>query len=139
MITIILKENRSYLYDPTVATKELVDEVYGIVNDRGKGIRIIATAKSAVRHNLENQLHNITAPTCLIWGNNDTITPPFVAEKFNELIKNSELHFDKCGHSPMMEIPENSMLSLLIFEKSGRSLELSFIVGYWDYDIGTMI
>lgn len=95
-----------------------MDEVYGIVNDRGKGIRIIATAKSAVRHNLENQLHNITAPTCLIWGNNDTITPPFVAEKFNELIKNSELHFlDKCGHSPMMEIPEKFNVILADFLK----------------------
>ncbi|HRN33236.1 MAG TPA: alpha/beta hydrolase [Saprospiraceae bacterium] len=114
----IKKKTEATFYDPTVATKELVDEVYGIVNDRGKGIRIIATAKSAVRHNLENQLHNITAPTCLIWGNNDTITPPFVAEKFNELIKNSELHFlDKCGHSPMMEIPEKFNVILADFLK----------------------
>ena len=55
-------------YDPSVATKELVDEVFDIVNDRNKAIRIIATAKSAIRHNLENRLENITAPTLLIWG-----------------------------------------------------------------------
>ncbi|HMT76100.1 MAG TPA: alpha/beta hydrolase [Saprospiraceae bacterium] len=103
----IKKKTEATFYRPEVATKELVDEVYGIVNDRGKGIRIIATAKSAVRHNLENMLHKIVAPTLLIWGKNDTITPPFVAEKFHELIKNSELYFlDECGHSPMMELPD---------------------------------
>ncbi len=94
-------------YDPTVATKELVDEVFKTVNDRMKAIRIVATAKSAVRHNLADKLHNIKAPTLLVWGQNDGVTPPFVGEKFNELLENSELHFiDKCGHAPMMEHPE---------------------------------
>lgn len=94
-------------YDPTVATKELVDEVFKTVNDRMKAIRIVATAKSAVRHNLADKLHNIKAPTLLVWGKNDGVTPPFVGEKFNELLDNSELHFiDKCGHAPMMEHPE---------------------------------
>jgi 2-hydroxy-6-oxonona-2,4-dienedioate hydrolase len=94
-------------YDPSVATKELVDEVFDIVNDRNKAIRVVITAKSAVRHNLADKIVAITAPTLLIWGQQDTITPPFVAERFRDLIKNSELHFiDKCGHAPMMEKPE---------------------------------
>ncbi|MBK6544868.1 MAG: alpha/beta fold hydrolase [Saprospiraceae bacterium] len=94
-------------FDPSVATKELVDEVYDIVNDRGKAIRVIATAKSAIRHNLGDKLHTIQVPTLLIWGKNDTITPPFVAEKFNELIPNATLHFlENCGHAPMMEKPD---------------------------------
>jgi pimeloyl-ACP methyl ester carboxylesterase len=93
-------------YDPTVATKDLVDEVFKTVNDRMKAIRIVATAKSAVRHNLADKLHNIKSPTLLVWGKNDGVTPPFVGEKFNELLENSELHFiDKCGHAPMMERP----------------------------------
>ncbi len=94
-------------YNPAVATKELVDEVFGIVNDRGKALRVVITAKSAVRHNLGDKLNEIKAPTLLIWGKQDTVTPPFVGEKFHELISNSELHFvDKCGHAPMMEHPE---------------------------------
>ena len=93
-------------YDPSVATKELVDEVFDTVNDRNKAIRVVATAKSAMRHNLGDKLHQINAPTLLIWGQQDTITPPFVGEKFNELIENSQLHFvDECGHAPMMEKP----------------------------------
>lgn len=94
-------------YDPTLATDELVDEVFEITNNRLKVIKIIALAKSAIRNNLGNELSQITKPTCLIWGNNDTITPPFVGEEFKKLIPNSELHFiDKCGHAPMMEVPQ---------------------------------
>ncbi len=94
-------------YDPALATDELVDEVFEITNNRLKVIKIIALAKSAIRNNLGEELNQIKQPTCLIWGNNDTITPPFVAKEFNRLIPNSELHFvDKCGHAPMMEVPE---------------------------------
>ncbi len=113
-------------YDPAVASKELVDEVFGIVNDRNKAIRVVATAKSAVRHNLADKLHNIKAPALLIWGRQDTITPPFVAEKFNELIDNSRLFFiDKCGHAPMMEKPDefNEILENFLKEVSYRKVE----------------
>lgn len=94
-------------YDPNTASKELVDEVYDIVNNRIKVIKVIALAKSAIRNNLGKELNQIKKPTLLVWGNNDIITPPFVGEEFNKLIPNSELHFiDKCGHAPMLEVPE---------------------------------
>ena len=94
-------------YDPKTASKELVDEVYGIINNRIKAIKIISLAKSAIRNNLGEELNQIKQPTLLIWGNNDNITPPFVAREFNKLIPNSELQFiDKCGHAPMMEVPD---------------------------------
>ena len=93
-------------YDPAVATKELVDEVFEITNSRIKVIKIIALAKSAIRNNLGEELNQIQIPTLLIWGKNDTVTPPFVAEEFHKLIPQSQLHFiDKCGHAPMMEVP----------------------------------
>jgi pimeloyl-ACP methyl ester carboxylesterase len=94
-------------YDPALATEELVNEVFEITNNRLKVIKIIALAKSAIRNNLGEEISQIKQPTCLLWGNNDTITPPFVAKEFNRLIPNSELHFiDKCGHAPMMERPD---------------------------------
>jgi pimeloyl-ACP methyl ester carboxylesterase len=89
-----------------MATKELVDEVFEITKNRVKVIKIIALAKSAIRNNLGEELNQIQIPTLLIWGKNDTVTPPFVAEEFHKLIPNSQLHFiDKCGHAPMMEVP----------------------------------
>ena len=103
----IRKKTEVTFYDPKMATKELVDEVFSITNNRIRVIKIIALAKSAIRNNLGDELNNIKQPTLLIWGNNDTVTPPFVAREFHRLIPNSELHFiDKCGHAPMMERPE---------------------------------
>ncbi len=94
-------------YSPETATKALVDEVYGIVNSRQKGMRIVALAKSSIRHNLKKEIQTIKIPVCLIWGYNDKITPPHVAEEFHHLLSNSELNFlDKCGHAPMMEKPQ---------------------------------
>ena len=102
----IKKKTEITFYDPKTATKELIDEVFEITRNRIKVIKIIALAKSAIRNNLGEELNNIKQPTLLIWGNNDTITPPFVAREFHRLLTNSELHFiDKCGHAPMMEQP----------------------------------
>lgn len=102
----IRKKSELTFYDPAMATDELVNEVFEITNNRIKVIKIIALAKSAIRNNLGTELNRIKQPTCLIWGSNDTVTPPFVAEEFHKLIPNSEVHFiDKCGHAPMMETP----------------------------------
>jgi pimeloyl-ACP methyl ester carboxylesterase len=114
----IKKKTEITFYDPATATKELVDEVFSITNNRIKVIKIIALAKSAIRNNLGDELNNIKQPTLLIWGNNDIITPPFVAREFQRLIPNSELHFiDKCGHAPMMERPEEFNVILHKFLK----------------------
>jgi pimeloyl-ACP methyl ester carboxylesterase len=103
-----IKERVSYtFYDPKVATKELVDEVFETTNSIPKCMRIVAIAKSAQRHNMADEIPNIKTPTLLVWGLNDTITPPMVAHEFNRLIPNSSLKFiDKCCHAPMMEHPE---------------------------------
>ncbi|MEO5912504.1 MAG: alpha/beta hydrolase [Pelobium sp.] len=102
-----IREKVEYtFYSPETATKELVDEVYETVNDRHKVIRILAMAKSAIRHNMSKDLHKIKIPVALIWGRNDKITPPEVAEEFHVLLPDSELSWiDHCGHAPMMEQP----------------------------------
>ncbi|HEY9004795.1 alpha/beta fold hydrolase [Ohtaekwangia sp.] len=103
-----IKERVAYtFYNPEVASKELVDEVFDITKSIPKCMRIVAIAKSAQRHNMADEIPNIKAPTLLVWGLNDTITPPMVAHEFNRLIPNSTLKFiDKCCHAPMMEHPE---------------------------------
>ncbi len=94
-------------YDPAFATDALVDECFVTVNDRAKLIRILSLAKSAIRHNMAAELPKLKMPVCLIWGKQDTITPPHVAEEFHSLIPHSELFWiDQCGHAAMMEQPE---------------------------------
>ncbi|MDX1271002.1 alpha/beta fold hydrolase [Bizionia paragorgiae] len=104
---VMKKKAQEVFYDPAVATKEIVDEVYETVNDRGKLIKTVAIAKSAIRHNMAKDLPKMTTPTCIIWGKNDTVTPPNVGVEFNELLPDSDLFWiDKCGHAAMMEHPE---------------------------------
>ena len=104
---VIKKKAQDVFYDPAVATKEIVDEVYETVNDRNKLIKTLAIAKSAIRHNMSKDLPKMNLPVCIIWGKNDIVTPPEVAEEFHHLLPDSELHWiDKCGHAAMMEHPD---------------------------------
>ena len=104
---VIKTKTQEVFYNPEIATKEIVDDVFETVNDRKKLVKTVAIAKSAIRHNMSKDLPSIKTPTCIIWGKNDTVTPPEVGEEFNELIPDSELFWiDKCGHAPMMEHPE---------------------------------
>lgn len=119
----VKERTEAVFYDPAVATKELIDEIFDVVNDRSKALRVLMTAKSAIRHNIADKLHNIKAPTLLIWGKQDDITPPEAAEKFDELIENTQLIFiDECKHAPMMEHPErfNELLDNFLKEVESR-------------------
>ncbi|MBK8701713.1 MAG: alpha/beta hydrolase [Saprospiraceae bacterium] len=104
----IRKKTEMVFFDRKVATEALVDEVFDSVSDLGRCIRIVKAAKSAVRHNLEDKLHLIKTPTLLVWGAQDEVTPLWVGKKFHELLQNSTLVvFEKCGHAPMMEHPDD--------------------------------
>jgi pimeloyl-ACP methyl ester carboxylesterase len=94
-------------YDPKVATNELVDRVFAIANNRISVLKLLGYAKSAIRHNMANDIPNLKQQTCLIWGSNDKVTPPHVAEEFHKLLPNSELNWiKKCGHAAMWEHPK---------------------------------
>ena len=110
----IKKKTQDVFYDPIIASKEVVDDVFETVNDRKKLIKILTIAKRAIRHNMAKDLPNIKVPTGIIWGKQDAVTPPSVGEEFNRLLPDSTLYWiDKCGHAPMMEHPEtfNNILS----------------------------
>lgn len=103
----IKKKAEDVFFDPSVATKEIVDEVFETVNDRNKLVRTLAISKNAIRHNMSKDLPKMTIPTCIIWGKQDHVTPPDVAIEFDSLLPDSDLYWiDKCGHAPMMEHPE---------------------------------
>ncbi|WP_457617464.1 alpha/beta fold hydrolase [Lutibacter sp.] len=103
----IKEKTAEVFYDPKIATKEVVDEIFESVNDRHKVIRTLAIAKSAIRHNMAKDLPDMNTPACLIWGKNDIVTPPEVAVDFQKLLPDADLFWiDKCGHAPMMEHPD---------------------------------
>lgn len=121
------REDKKYLrekialtfYDPDIVTDELVDECHDAVNDRNKILRILSIAKSAIRHNMASELPNYKMPFCLIWGKDDKITPPEVADEFHAKLPDSDLYWiDKCAHAPMMEHPKTFNELLLNWYKA---------------------
>ena len=105
--TYIREKSKDIFYDPDFVSDELVDSLYETFKNREAVLRIVFLAKSAIRHNMAKDLPNMNMPVCLVWGKQDIITPPHVAEDFQRLLPNSELHWiDKCGHAPMMEHPK---------------------------------
>ena len=113
-------------YDPGTASKELVDEIFEIVNSR-KALHILSLAKSTIRNNLEKELYRIKVPCCLVWGRQDVVTPPQVAIDFKRLIPHASLYWiDECGHVPMLETPDkfneviDNFMSIHINKAAGK-------------------
>lgn len=103
----IKTKTEAVFYRPEVATKEMIDDVYASVNDRTKVLKTLTIAKSAIRHNMAKDLPKMEVPACVIWGKNDTVTPPEVAVDFQKLLPDAQLFWlDECGHAPMMEHPD---------------------------------
>lgn len=114
----IRKKTEEVFYNPEVATDELVDKVFGIANNRVSVLKLLGYAKSAIRHNMAEDIPNFTMPVCLIWGEHDKVTPPNVADEFHKLLPNSELHWmPLCGHAAMWEHPEDFSKIVLKFLK----------------------
>jgi len=69
-------------------------------------LRLLRVAHAAKCRNVETLLPAVAAPTCLVWGEEDHITPPEVARRFQALIPQAELFLlPRCGHAPMLERP----------------------------------
>ena len=112
----IRTKTEEVFYDPKVATDELVDRVFEIANNRVSILRLLGYAKSAIRHNMAEDLPDFKMPVCLIWGEHDKVTPPNVANEFHKLLPNSELYWMAlCGHAAMWEHPEEFSKIVLKF------------------------
>lgn len=113
--TTIRRQDRNFIreraaltfFDPVHVTDKLVEKSYTLANDRNRALRILRLARSSQAETVTDQLARIETPTLLVWGRNDRITPPDVAEAFLRYLPYAELHFiDQCGHAPMIERPE---------------------------------
>jgi len=115
------KKIEEIFYDKSFVTDKIVDLAYNTLLNRKYKLNIVRLSKSAKDYNVKELLHNIKCPTLLIWGKEDTITPPSVAVEFNKNIKNSRLEFiDRCCHAPMMEYPDKFGALVLDFLTANR-------------------
>jgi pimeloyl-ACP methyl ester carboxylesterase len=53
---------------------------------------------------LKKRLHRVTAPTMIVWGEDDALIPALYAKEFGARIANSRIEIIKdCGHVPQVE------------------------------------
>jgi pimeloyl-ACP methyl ester carboxylesterase len=103
----VKRKMEEVFHDPALVTDGWVEDVHRLVTTPACALRILRLARDARRDNLEARLGEIRVPTLLVWGLEDRITPPEVADRFRALIPHAHLwHLSRCGHAPMLERPE---------------------------------
>jgi pimeloyl-ACP methyl ester carboxylesterase len=122
--TVEIRPTRSWLktkidelyFDPSNVRDQDVDRAFEALS-RPRGARaMVKLSRSARRDVLRSQVGKITAPTLLVWGRQDVVTPPEAAEGFAQLIPSARLVWaDRCGHVPMAEGTETFARELLAF------------------------
>ena len=104
-------------YDPSRHMNQAdVDRAHKELNDRPCARAMVRLSRTARKNHLGPRMREVQAPTLLIWGKQDIVTPPQAAQQFNEMIPNSRLVWlDECGHAPMIEKPREFASALLEF------------------------
>ncbi|MBL0921794.1 MAG: alpha/beta hydrolase, partial [Phycisphaerales bacterium] len=103
----IERKIRDLFYDEANIPDGCVDRAYAELSDRRAARAIVKLGRSAKSDHLGSKLHGVRQPTLLLWGRQDNVTPPSVADEFHELLPDSRLVWlDNCGHTPMLERPE---------------------------------
>lgn len=68
---------------------------------------------------LARRVHRITAPTLIIWGERDALTPPVYAAEFGRRIKDARVEILRgCGHVPQVESCDETLALIRSFLKS---------------------
>ena len=103
-------------YDQNKMREADLDRAFAELSDRGGARAMVKLSRSARRDHLGERIADIAAPTLLLWGRQDIVTPPEAAEGFQKLIRDNKLVWlEQCGHAPMIERPEDFARELIAF------------------------
>ncbi|MFO0832038.1 MAG: alpha/beta hydrolase [Phycisphaerales bacterium] len=81
-----------------------VDRAFGELSQRDKARAMVRLSRTARRNHVGDDLGKIAAPTLIVWGRQDIVTPPEACEQFHRKIRGSRVVWiENCGHAPMIE------------------------------------
>jgi 4,5:9,10-diseco-3-hydroxy-5,9,17-trioxoandrosta-1(10),2-diene-4-oate hydrolase len=116
---------KGIVYDPAVITREMVDASYQCAARPGSGRSFLSVLRTGVSwrgqresfvRSTRDDLSRIAAPTLVIWGRQDRVLTPAHAQVVAEMVPNTKLvFFDRCGHLPQLERPNEFNSELLSF------------------------
>jgi len=104
-------------YDPGKHMREAdLDRAHAELSKRSGARAMVRLSRSARRDHMADHIPKIKAPTLLIWGRNDVVTPPEAARQFLDNLPDARIvWFDECGHAPMIEKPDAFARAVLDF------------------------
>jgi len=93
-------------FDKSKMREADVDRAFTELTQRRAARAMVRLSRTARRDHLGDLIGKIVAPTLIVWGREDVVTPPDAAHEFNAKIRDSRIvWFDRCGHAPMIEWP----------------------------------
>ncbi len=108
----------SAYFDDAKVTDRTVDTYYYSLRTDG-GMRAVLARIRSPRSKIEEwrvRIPELSLPTLIVWGANDTWIPPEDAEKFHRDISGSKLVIiPQCGHLPQEEKPGEFTVAVLDF------------------------
>ena len=103
-------------YDPSIVTQQLVDDVEVAFARPGTKAAALATVRGMNFEGVEDTYKAVSAPTLLLWGREDVVTPVSIGERLVRQLPNSKLVvYPRCGHFPMLEAAPESNRELARF------------------------
>jgi pimeloyl-ACP methyl ester carboxylesterase len=113
------KKIAELFFDQSKMREADLDRAFAALSARGGARAMVKLSRSARRNHLGDLLSTIQCPVFLIWGKQDIVTPPEAAEGFLRYLPHAKIDwYDRCGHAPMIECPDQFAASLIRFAEA---------------------
>lgn len=114
-------------YNKAIITDAFIESAFASKLKKGDSQTINAFIDSVLRGDdyIDDKVKTITAPTLVIWGREDGLTPLAMGEAFAQDIPGAQrLIIEKCGHVPQLEKPAEFNAGLLKFLESSSTAQV---------------
>lgn len=123
-----LKKSLSMIfYNKAMITDQFAETAFAAKLKRGDGYTINAFIDSVLRGEdyLDGKTSAIKAPTLVVWGREDALTPLAIGEAFAQDIPGAQkVVIEKCGHVPQLEKAAEFNAAVLKFLEGGSTAQV---------------
>lgn len=97
------------IFDDSLVTPQMVDRYWELNRREGNRAATLKRFQTPFDTFVADNASKIIAPTLILWGREDTLTPRDMGEAYNAAIRGSKLVvYNDVGHIPMEEVPDRS-------------------------------
>ena len=102
--------------NPSLVTPALVDRYFDLITRAGNREALALRMRRARLDAFSTRVSEINVPTLIMWGAQDRLVPPEIADRFHaDLVKSTLVIFDALGHVPHEEDPLTTSAALKRF------------------------